>query len=206
MIYPFADKLENLGSKYALVVLAAKRAKQVKSGVPPAIDTDSRNPLTIALEEIAMGKIQCSVPDNDLIVTTSVEPEVAQLLAIPGRDDEEYEAGAAVEEETTLAIEDDTRLDDEELLEEWEETDDTEEDEVLPLDKHLENGIPLGTDEDTDEDSEDILAVDEPKPKTRGRRKAAAEPDVDLDVDLAPEADLEDIDLGDDDVVVDDEE
>ena len=89
MIYPSMDKLENWGSKYALVTLAAKRAKQLKSGAPPLVDTDSRNPLTVALEEIAAGKITCFVPDVDLVITASVEPEVAQLLAIPMEPEEE---------------------------------------------------------------------------------------------------------------------
>ena len=46
MIYPSADKIEKqVESKYALVILAAKRAKQLKEGGRPRIPTDSRNPL-----------------------------------------------------------------------------------------------------------------------------------------------------------------
>lgn len=95
MIYPEADKLETWGSKYSLVVLAAKRAKQLRSGAPILIDTESRNPLTVALEEIAAGKITCVVPNHDLPPEVAVEPEVAQLLAIP----KEMEAEAATETE-----------------------------------------------------------------------------------------------------------
>ena len=58
MIYPSADTIEDkVGSRYSLVVLAAKRAKQIKEGAPVLIDTASTNPLTIALEEIAAGKV-----------------------------------------------------------------------------------------------------------------------------------------------------
>lgn len=194
MIYPFADKLENMGAKYSLVVLAAKRAKQIKSGVQPSITTDSRNPLTIALEEIAMGKIQYSVPDNDMILVASEEPEVAQLLAIPGRDDEgyQYDAAAVVEEETPLRIEDDGLL--EEELEEWEESD--EEDEVIPLDKHLENGIPIISDDEDSDEEEGIIPEEEPKPKSRGRRKSQAEPEPDIDIDLGIDPDI-DVDIDD---------
>lgn len=191
MIYPFADKLENLGSKYALVVLAAKRAKQVKSGVPPTINTDSRNPLTIALEEIAMGKITCEVADNDNIIAANIEPEVAQLLAIPERLEEDYEAEAgseALQEEPPLKIEDDKYADDE-RLEEWE--DDSDEDEVLPLDEHLEKGIVIHN-EDDDEDVVETIIEEEPKPKTRGRRKAKPEPDLDVvDIDIDPDAEID---------------
>lgn len=58
MIFPSSDSIEkNVGSRYSLVVLAAKRAKQIKEGAPVLIDTDSTNPLTIAMEEIAAGKV-----------------------------------------------------------------------------------------------------------------------------------------------------
>lgn len=67
MIYPSADKIEEqIDSKYALVILAAKRAKQVKEGSRPRIDTDSRNPLTVALEEIASGQIQYKFDEDSL--------------------------------------------------------------------------------------------------------------------------------------------
>jgi DNA-directed RNA polymerase subunit omega len=58
LIYPSADTIEDrVGSRYSLVVLAAKRAKQIKEGSPVLIETASTNPLTIALEEIAAGKV-----------------------------------------------------------------------------------------------------------------------------------------------------
>ncbi|MCX8054025.1 MAG: DNA-directed RNA polymerase subunit omega, partial [Armatimonadetes bacterium] len=63
MIFPSMDKLENWGNRYALATLAAKRAKQIKSGAPPLVETDSKNPLTIALDEIATGKITCVIPE-----------------------------------------------------------------------------------------------------------------------------------------------
>jgi len=67
MIYPSADKIEaQVKSKYALVILAAKRAKQVKEGNPLYIRTDSHNPLTVALEEIASGNIQYRFDENSL--------------------------------------------------------------------------------------------------------------------------------------------
>ena len=92
MIYPEADKLENWGSKYALVTLAARRAKQIKSGAAPLVDTASRNPLTIALEEIAAGKITCVVAYFDAVLVPTMAPEVAELLAIPLETEEEEAA------------------------------------------------------------------------------------------------------------------
>lgn len=61
--------LEKVDSKYALVVMAAKRARQINNYYrsreegsiddipPPLVDTRSRNILTIALEEIVEDKI-----------------------------------------------------------------------------------------------------------------------------------------------------
>jgi DNA-directed RNA polymerase subunit omega len=65
MIIPSADRLEErVGSKYALVILAAKRARQLKEGLPPLIRGSSANPLTIALEEVASGKVTALPPDE----------------------------------------------------------------------------------------------------------------------------------------------
>ena len=68
MIYPSADTIEDrVKSRYSLVVLSAKRAKQIKEGAPVLIDTDSTNPLTVALEEIAAGKVTAIEVDGELV-------------------------------------------------------------------------------------------------------------------------------------------
>lgn len=68
MIYPSADTIEDrVKSRYSLVVLSAKRAKQIKEGAPILIETTSTNPLTIALEEIAAGKVTATEVDGDLV-------------------------------------------------------------------------------------------------------------------------------------------
>ena len=67
MIYPSADRIEEqIDSKYALVILAAKRAKQIKEGGRSLIKTDSVNSLTVALEEIAAGAIHYKFDENSL--------------------------------------------------------------------------------------------------------------------------------------------
>jgi DNA-directed RNA polymerase subunit omega len=67
LIYPSGDTIEQkVRSRYSLVVLAAKRAKQIKEGAPVLIDTESSNPLTIAMEEIAAGKVT--------VIEPSIEP------------------------------------------------------------------------------------------------------------------------------------
>jgi DNA-directed RNA polymerase subunit omega len=44
--------------KFVLSNLAAKRAKQLREGAMPLVQVESRHPLTIALAEIAAGKIE----------------------------------------------------------------------------------------------------------------------------------------------------
>ncbi len=71
MIKPRLDKLlESVDSDYACVLVAAKRARQINAYyhalsegtfeeyTPPMVDTDSKNYLKIALEEIAAGKLK----------------------------------------------------------------------------------------------------------------------------------------------------
>ena len=70
MIYPrIDDLLERTDSRYGLVIMAAKRARQINNYhhqlgegtfedvAPPLVESRSKNYLTMALEEIAEGKI-----------------------------------------------------------------------------------------------------------------------------------------------------
>lgn len=59
---PLEALLDRVENKYALVIVAAKRARQLKEGALPMVDIDSANPVTIALEEIAAGKIRFEMP------------------------------------------------------------------------------------------------------------------------------------------------
>jgi len=88
VIEPGAERIPN---RYSLVVLAAKRAKQIKEGAPPLIATDSTNSLTIALEEIAAGKInyieapepiddEKSTPTTPIAPLISAPPTAMQML------------------------------------------------------------------------------------------------------------------------------
>jgi DNA-directed RNA polymerase subunit omega len=70
VIHPRIDiLLENVDSRYALVVVAAKRARQINNyhhqlgegtfddSPPPLVESRSKNYLTMSLEEVAQGKI-----------------------------------------------------------------------------------------------------------------------------------------------------
>jgi len=65
MIKPSLEELlAQVNNKYALVIITSKRARQVKEGMLPLVDIDSTNPVTIALEEIATGKIRYEEPQT----------------------------------------------------------------------------------------------------------------------------------------------
>jgi DNA-directed RNA polymerase subunit omega len=79
MIHPRLDTLLDRveGSRYALVIVAAKRARQINNyhhqlgeGIgfeeapPPLIESRSKNYLTMAMEEIAGGKIRHHLPTS----------------------------------------------------------------------------------------------------------------------------------------------
>jgi DNA-directed RNA polymerase subunit omega len=58
MINPSLDILvTKVDSKYTLVVLAAKRAREILDGATPMVESKSYKQVTIALEEIAQDKI-----------------------------------------------------------------------------------------------------------------------------------------------------
>ncbi len=62
-------------SKFRLVLLAAKRAKQLLKGNRKKVETQVENPLSIALEEIKQGKI-----DFEILSNKDLEQEAGENL------------------------------------------------------------------------------------------------------------------------------
>ena len=63
MLNPSFDHvLEKGDSRYTLVMLTAKRARQIVEGSKPLIDTQSIKPVTIAIEEIVARKVRYKNP------------------------------------------------------------------------------------------------------------------------------------------------
>lgn len=58
---PIQDLLSKTGSIYKLVVLASKRALELSNGARKLVEKDSEKICTIALEEIAQGKVKMQV-------------------------------------------------------------------------------------------------------------------------------------------------
>jgi len=60
MVSPTMNKLfDKVDSKYTLVVAVAKRARQLVDGQSSLVETNSLKPVTIAMEEVAEGKLKC---------------------------------------------------------------------------------------------------------------------------------------------------
>src|ERR1039458_10406846 len=83
---PIEDLLDKVDSKFTLVALASRRARQVNSYynslgeglgvvVPPQVASASGKPLSIAFEEVAAGKATYSRPDPEEIA----QAEAAEL-------------------------------------------------------------------------------------------------------------------------------
>ncbi|MBE3582863.1 MAG: DNA-directed RNA polymerase subunit omega [Limnochordaceae bacterium] len=49
---------EKVDSRYTLVVVTAKRARELVDGARPLVGPDDKKPVSIALEEIAEGKVK----------------------------------------------------------------------------------------------------------------------------------------------------
>ena len=60
------DCLSEIPSRFELVILAAKRAKQLLKGAKPLLASDNRA-IVVALREIAAGKVRRAAPEPDAL-------------------------------------------------------------------------------------------------------------------------------------------
>ncbi len=77
-IFSIEELSDHLGGRFPLVVAAAKRARQLKGDAVPLVKINSNNPLTIALAEIAAGKVVVKQPGEP-----GDEPEVQEGATKP---------------------------------------------------------------------------------------------------------------------------
>lgn len=146
--FPIEELVDRCGSRFTVVVAAAKRAKQIKEGAPPLVNLSTRNPLTIALHEIAAGLVEITeepvieelapTPAAELALGELAAPEAVEALLVKDLAEEltvateeleidlDDEAGDDLDEVDESDDEDDDEDDDEE---ETEDEDDWDEDE-----------------------------------------------------------------------------
>jgi DNA-directed RNA polymerase subunit omega len=111
---PIEELLDKVDSKFTLVALSAKRARQINSYynqlgeslgviVPPQVTSISGKPLTISFEEIAAGKAAYHRPDPDAedeaVEEGSGEPALEAVIdpdatTVPADSDAEPGPGA----------------------------------------------------------------------------------------------------------------
>src|SRR5690242_13074675 len=60
------DCLEKVGNRFALVILAAERARQLSKGAQPLVQCDNK-PAVTALREIAQGKVAFNETVHDTV-------------------------------------------------------------------------------------------------------------------------------------------
>jgi DNA-directed RNA polymerase subunit omega len=111
---PVEDLLDKVDSKFTLVALASRRARQVNSYynslgegigvvVPPQVASVSGKPLSIAFEEVAAGKATFSRPDPE---EEAALAEAAALAALEDAGEADIEAsGATFEAAAEVAVE-----------------------------------------------------------------------------------------------------
>jgi DNA-directed RNA polymerase subunit omega len=65
MSFPSLERaLDKVSNRYLLVVLSAKRARQINRGAPPRVESHHRKPTSVALEEISAAKVEYRVKDE----------------------------------------------------------------------------------------------------------------------------------------------
>ena len=76
------DCLEKVPNRFDLVLMAARRARQLDKGAPPLIDNERNSkPTVLALREIAAGAIDASVMDEAEEEADAEAQAVVDLLA-----------------------------------------------------------------------------------------------------------------------------
>ncbi len=104
MTPPIEDLLARVDSKFGLVTLAARRARNINAYfnqlgeglghmVPPQVPTAARKPLSIGFQEIAADKIRwADLPDETVATDDALASEVADDAAQTGNEADETES------------------------------------------------------------------------------------------------------------------
>ena len=97
------DCLENVDNRFELVLVAAKRARQVAMGAQPMLEEENDKPTVIALREIAEDMVNADILNE--VEPAAAEEELVEELSA---DDQEIAAttgaAAAVEEKTEMDV------------------------------------------------------------------------------------------------------
>lgn len=67
------DCLDNVENRFELVLVAAKRARQLSMGAEPLVEIDNDKPTVLALREISENKIDSSVLNEEIVPQDDIE-------------------------------------------------------------------------------------------------------------------------------------
>ena len=78
------DCLDNVENRFELVLVAAKRARQLSMGADPLVELENDKPTVLALREIAENKIDKSVLEEEVVPQDDIEAMIeGELLQNP---------------------------------------------------------------------------------------------------------------------------
>jgi len=110
------DLTDKVDSKYRLVVIAAKRSRQLNQGAAPTVQPKGQKPTYVALEEMAAGKVEYTATPLEEVVKTvfaeAVKPTWFREIAPEGvtteeeteeEEEQEAEEAAPAEAEEEVA-------------------------------------------------------------------------------------------------------
>jgi DNA-directed RNA polymerase subunit omega len=81
------DCLKNVSNRFELVIVAAKRARQLMRGKEAKVEWDHDKPTVVALRELAAGYIDFDSTDDDATPSGSIE------VKVPLFGEEEHQEG-----------------------------------------------------------------------------------------------------------------
>ena len=67
------DCLDHVDNRFELVLVAAKRARQLSMGAEPLVELENDKPTVLALREIAENKINKSVLNEEVVPQDDIE-------------------------------------------------------------------------------------------------------------------------------------
>ena len=88
--YPPIDELaQKTGSKYALCVIASKRARQLIAGAEPLVpNAADKKPLSVAIDELYKGEVKIVAAESDEETTAPATEEASETVSAPEEDNE----------------------------------------------------------------------------------------------------------------------
>lgn len=99
------DCLKNVKNRFELVILAAKRARQIMRGKAPRVPIDNDKATVIALREIAEGFTDFDhkpeMEEETPVITILAEPTETIIIAEIEEDEDEVEAASETDVDTS---------------------------------------------------------------------------------------------------------